>query len=430
MYLAPSGKMFKAGPDQVTRYLDTADTGAWTTVGNSGFGDRPQGSSAMYADGKVLLVGGSDPPTASAEVIDLAAGSPTWRSIAPMAEARRNATATLLPDGAVLVTGGSSGAGWDNSSSPVYAAELWNPTTERWTTLASNAIYRGYHSTALLLPDGRVLSAGGEIGGATAEVFSPPYLFKGARPTISAAPASVGYGQTFTVQTPDAASITAVTWLRLGSVTHAFDESQRINRLSFTASGGSLNVSAPPSTNLSAPGFYMLFIVDGNGVPSVAKMVQLGAAAPTPTPTPTPTATSTPTLAATPTPTRTPTATPTPTLAVTPTPTRTPTPPPAATATPTSTLTPAPPSGLSATVVSNSRVDLTWTDNSTNELGFKIERSTDGTTFSQIGTRGANMTSYSDTTVSRNRMYWYRVRAYNAAGDSAPSNVVQLRARQ
>jgi hypothetical protein len=107
------------------------------------------------------------------------------------------------------------------------------------------------------------------------EIFSPPYLFKGHRPTISSAPATVGYGQTFSVSTAEAASIAKVTWIRLGSVTHAFDQSQRFNSLAFTRGGGSLSVTAPASGNLAPPGHYMLFVVDGNGVPSVARIVQI-----------------------------------------------------------------------------------------------------------------------------------------------------------
>src|SRR5262249_30579474 len=190
--------------------------------------------------------------------------------------------ATLMPDGKVLVTGGSSGSEStnSNSSSPAYAAEMWDPATNSWTTLASNAVYRGYHSTALLLPDGRVLSAGGDFGGPNMEVFSPPYLFNGARPTISSAPESVGYGQNFFVGTPDGASITKVTWLRLASVTHTNNMNQRINRLSFSAGAGGLNVTAPSNNNLCPPGYYMLFILNGSGVPSVAKIVRLDTGAP------------------------------------------------------------------------------------------------------------------------------------------------------
>jgi len=154
---------------------------------------------------------------------------------------------------------------------------MWDPVTNIWTTLASNTVYRGYHSTTLLLPDGRVLSAGGDQGGANAEVYSPPYLFKGARPTIASTPAGVSYGQTFFVGTPNAASITKVTWIRLSSVTHTNNMGQRINRLSFSQATGGLNVTAPSNPNLAPPGYYMLFILNGNGVPSVAQIIRIDA---------------------------------------------------------------------------------------------------------------------------------------------------------
>jgi hypothetical protein len=108
----------------------------------------------------------------------------------------------------------------------------------------------------------------------TAEIFSPPYLFQGPRPTIVSAPASVTYGQTFFVQTPDAANITQVTWIRLSTVTHTFNENQRINLLNFSQAAGGLNVTAPASSNFAPPGHYMLFILQ-NGVPSVAAIVQI-----------------------------------------------------------------------------------------------------------------------------------------------------------
>ena len=228
----------------------------------------------MYADGKILLMGGGDPPTNTAEVIDLNLPSPVWRSVAPMAFARRHLNATLLPDGKVLVSGGTSGAGFDNPDTPVLAAELWNPVTETWTTMASGTIPRLYHSGALLLPDGRVFATGGN-GYNQAEVYSPPYLFRGARPAIAAAPASVAYGQTFFVETPNAASITQVTWVGLSSVTHAFNMNQRINLLSFSQTAGGLNVVAPSSPTLAPIGHYMLFILNSDGVPSVAKIIRL-----------------------------------------------------------------------------------------------------------------------------------------------------------
>jgi hypothetical protein len=188
----------------------------------------------MYAAGKILVVGGGDPPTATAEVIDLTAAQPAWRSVASMSVARRHLNTTLLPDGTVLVTGGSYGSGFDNRTTPVYTAELWDPATEKWTMLSSASVGRFYHSSTVLLPDGRVLSTGGE-NVTDVEVFSPPYLFKGGtRPTMSGVPAAVGYGQKFTIQSPDAMSIAKVTLIRLPSVTHAFNQNQRLNVLQFT----------------------------------------------------------------------------------------------------------------------------------------------------------------------------------------------------
>ena len=123
------------------------------------------GSAVMYAPGKILYVGGGDPPTASAEVIDLNQASPSWRSVPGMAFPRRQLNATMLADGQVLVTGGTSGTGFNNVAGAVHTAELWNPTTETWTTMAEKAKNRTYHGTAMLMPSGRVLSSGSGEGG-------------------------------------------------------------------------------------------------------------------------------------------------------------------------------------------------------------------------------------------------------------------------
>ena len=127
------------------------------------------------------------------------------------------------------------------------------------------------HSAAVLLPDGRVFTSGGQSE-ETAEYFSPPYLFKGTRPTITTAPDTIAHGQQFFVATPEATSITKVHLIRLSSVTHAFNQDQRINRLQFSQGTGGLNVTAPASGNVSPPGYYMLFVVNSTGVPSVAKI--------------------------------------------------------------------------------------------------------------------------------------------------------------
>jgi hypothetical protein len=280
MFVVPDGRVVDVGPDTTTRLLDTRGTGSWSFVANRNHGFRDYGTAAMYAPGKILVVGGGDPPQASAEVIDLNAANPSWRTVASMSVARRHHTSTLLPDGTVLVTGGTAGAGHNNPDAPTLSAELWDPATEAWTTLASGTVPRLYHSAALLLADGRVVVMGGERGAddvePAVEIFSPPYLFKGPRPAMGGAPAQVAYGQRFTVQSAEAAGIAKVTLIRLSTVTHAFNMDQRINVLPFTPGTGALDITAPANANLAPPGFYMLFLVDANGVPSVGSIVQLG----------------------------------------------------------------------------------------------------------------------------------------------------------
>jgi Domain of unknown function (DUF1929)/Calx-beta domain/Kelch motif len=292
MFVAPDGRVFKAGPDQPTWFLDTANSGNWTFVDSRDYGHRFYGSAVMYEPGKILVVGGGDvdgpddDASATAEVIDLNDPAPTWRIVDSMEFARRQLNATLLPNGKVLVTGGVAGDGFNNEAYPVLNAEIWDPVTETWTTLPPMQVTRGYHSTALLLPDGRVLVAGGGQGaGATsfhnvAEFYAPDYLFKGPRPTISAIPAAITFGQSFSISTPNASTINGVSLIRLSSVTHSFDQSQRFTWLNFTKKIGSLRVTAPANGNNAPPGYYMLFIINSKGVPSLAAIIRLKSAAP------------------------------------------------------------------------------------------------------------------------------------------------------
>jgi hypothetical protein len=283
MLVAPNGKAFYAGPERETLFLDTAGAGAWTAGPVSNWGYRDYGSAVMYEPGKILIVGGGN-PTNTAEVINLNNANPSWRYVGPMTHARRQLNATILADGKVLITGGSSGAGHNNSAGAVLAAEMWDPATEQWSLMASMQVRRLYHSTAVLLPDGRVLSAGGGLPWAAgetenhldAEIYSPPYLFKGPRPVIVTAPLTVSYNRKISVVTPDVASITGVLLVKLSSVTHAFNENQRMTRLSFTRGTTSLSVTTPPNRNVCPPGHYMLFIINGVGVPSVAKIIRVG----------------------------------------------------------------------------------------------------------------------------------------------------------
>jgi hypothetical protein len=270
-FLAPNGRVFAA--TTTSRYLDTAGAGSWTTVANNVVGGRDNyGSSALYDFGKVLRAGGGDPPVSSAEVIDLHASTPAWRLVGAMANARRQNNLTLLPDGKVLVTGGSSMAGFNNTTGAVLVAEMWNPSTETWTTMASYTKYRGYHSTALLMPDGRVISSGGD-GQPNGEVYSPPYLFNGTRPTISSAPTDINHGKTFFLGS--SSSISRITMTRLGAATHAINYDQRINFLTFKSASGGYDVFPPVRTEDCPPGYYMLWALNSSGVPSVSKMVRI-----------------------------------------------------------------------------------------------------------------------------------------------------------
>ena len=168
----------------------------------------------MFDDGKVVYTGGGQ-VLASGEMIDLNAAQPSWTYIAPMPAPRRQHNTTLLPDGRVLVTGGSSTSGFNFDDGPKPAI-VWDPDSDAWTTWATEDEYRGYHSESVLLPDGRIVSVGGD-GHPSLQVFSPPYLFQTPRPTITAAPIAVQTGESFFVETPDSANFSAggqVNWLR------------------------------------------------------------------------------------------------------------------------------------------------------------------------------------------------------------------------
>jgi hypothetical protein len=307
-FVAPNGKLFYAGERIRARWLDvdvvtTSGRGKWTS--SAGLihlwpFNRDYGSAAVYDTGKILYVGGggdlnwstndakSSTPTPTAETIDLNVAGAHWSSTDDMHFARRHLNATILPDGQVLVTGGTSAGGFNNLSGAVHAAEVWSPNTGHWTQLASNTIDRAYHSVSLLLPDATVLhGASGDANvplspepypkQANHEIFRPPYLFKGARPTItSLSKSTVTYGEKFTVTTSYAAQITQVRWIRLGSVTHAFDASQRANTLTFTRGSGLVTVTAPSNGRRAPPGHYLLFLLNRNGVPSVGKIVKVG----------------------------------------------------------------------------------------------------------------------------------------------------------
>lgn len=294
LHVAPDGRVLMAGSNAMSYLLDTRGDGTWTPLGARANGSREYGSSAMYAPGKVVYVGGgndagSDLPTAAVEVIDLTEPTPRWRPATPMRHRRRQHNATLLPDGTLLVTGGTGGPGFNDVSPgrPVHTAELWDPATDAWTTLAAEAVDRCYHATALLLPDATVLSAGGGefMAGAVpnapadthrnAQIFRPPYLFRGPRPVITTAPSELTAGAAFTVEVTGP-RVTRVTLMRLGSVTHAIDMNQRCIPVPVTGTTAtSVTATLPAEPGTCLPGHYMLFVLTAAGVPSVASIVRI-----------------------------------------------------------------------------------------------------------------------------------------------------------
>jgi hypothetical protein len=299
----PDGRVLYAGWDQAMQLLDTYDSGTATSVGSRDAVTRVYGSFAQISPGDVIVNGGGagTPGTnSSGTLISFGEGTPATAPALAMARPRRHHYLTVLADGSVLATGGL-GAGADDSlvdldddTAYVKAAELWQPGAAAWRELASAAKVRQYHSVAMLLPDGRVLTGGGGVCGRCQqvgyyennfEIFTPPYLYLrdgsgqlAPRPAIDAAPDAIGYARTFGVTTASAASIAKVALVKLGAPTHAVDQGQRYVPLSFTEADDALTVSQPANAYEAPPGYYMLFLIDDQGVPSVSKIVKVGAA--------------------------------------------------------------------------------------------------------------------------------------------------------
>jgi hypothetical protein len=288
---APNGQALYFGPGDAMWYFNTSGRGAMSYVDGRDGLNREYGAYAMYDIGKVLAAGGGSSVRHSV-VIDMNGTSVQVTRTGDLNAGRRQHNLTVLPDGSVLATGGnSSGASLVDLNAGVYTAELWSPTTNQWQTLASMQKTRQYHSTALLLADGRVLVGGGgicldcqEVGylEKNMEIFSPPYLFNrdgsgtlATRPTITTAPSTVNHLQEFTISTPNAAAISQVVLVRTSSVTHSVNFEQRRVPLNFSVVNGVIRATAPLNSHIAPPGFYMLFVIDNQGVPSVARMVRV-----------------------------------------------------------------------------------------------------------------------------------------------------------
>jgi hypothetical protein len=290
-----AGMVVYAGPQQTSLLLNPA-TRAWSYGPNTNYkAERTFGTSVMlpltpqdgYAS-KILIAGGHTPgATKTAERINLSDAEPTWVNVSPMAKARVELNSTLLPNGQVLVTGGS--AIDDDPSTAVRAAEMFDPATNTWSTKASAAVARLYHSVALLLPTGEVWTAGSNptqgVWEKRMEIYTPPYLLtknesgsivNAPRPAITSYPTRVGYNAQFAIGIRSSAGVRSVALMRPGAVTHARDMEQRLIQLTFTASAESVTLTAPPNGNVAPPGYYLLFVNDTKGVPSVGRFLRIG----------------------------------------------------------------------------------------------------------------------------------------------------------
>lgn len=295
-HLLPNGNVFCSG-DQIASNSFNPSTQTWTlNVATTNYTRSRVGGSSIILPlrpetgyiPKVMILGGDHPATATTEVIDLSATTPAWRMLLPMSLPRVRMNAVLLPTGKVLALGGSSVDEDPNTAS--LAADLFDPVTETWTS-AGVAVYpRLYHSCALLLPDATVAVVGSNPVKGTyeqhMEVYSPAYLYTvdgngnvipAVRPALTSVPAELGYGSSFTINTPDAATIASAVLMRPGSSTHSFDFEQRCVGVSFTPGSGLLTAIAPPNSSIAPPGYYMLFLVNQAGVPSLAQFVHLTA---------------------------------------------------------------------------------------------------------------------------------------------------------
>ncbi len=300
MALLPNGNILHAGPREGDPAILNTSTWTWQTL--SRVDRRYWGSHVIMDEGagkpyRLVRIGGADASNTAQErrtaYVDLR--NPTGgQTFGPsLNTARAHLNTVVLPDGSLLTVGGGLGQGSNGSlyAGPVYQTELFSPATNSWRPVGNQVEPRTYHSTAALLPDGRVLSTGDDRNAVATsnddrvEVYSPPYLFRGPRPAISDAPASVAYNAPFTVTTPQAAAIRRAVLIAPAAVTHSTDMNARSLVLAQSApSGDTLTLTSPASASMAPPGDYMLFLVDDKGVPSIARWVAVGTGATPPPP--------------------------------------------------------------------------------------------------------------------------------------------------
>lgn len=298
--LHSDGRLFHFGPTDINRWITHTGSGSMTNSGTNvpGVHYPKEGAWVMYEEGRILVAGGganttnnpsdttTGTSTANAYTVNLSTTPPTLAPTAPMANARQFANAVVLPNGEVLVMGGNTSGLKFNDTGSIFAAEIWNPATGQWRTVASASVPRNYHSLALLMPDGRVYSAGGGLSGNAADhqdaqLYTPPMLFNAdgtpaTRPTLDAVPAQIGVGSVFTVNaTP---GITQFAFIKMSAITHSMNtDLRRLVLPSTETTPGSYAITAHSNLNVMTPGYWMLFGILPSGAYSTAAIVQVDA---------------------------------------------------------------------------------------------------------------------------------------------------------
>ncbi|MBO3741443.1 galactose oxidase-like domain-containing protein [Actinoplanes flavus] len=293
-YVAPDGKVFGVSYDRMWK-LDPAGAGRVTPLGTLPVPIGVSGSSVMYAPGKLLFAGGgqynngsNQVATNRATLVDINGAKPATAATTAMRLARNWLNLTVLPNGEVLANGGTRVGTQGGAANSQYDSEIWNPATGRWRNAAKAQRIRSYHSTAVLLPGGSVLTAAGGVPGPednfNAEIYYPPYLFtKGAdgrvrwanRPRITGISGSLTYGGKVSLGLADNRKLASLSLIRATSVTHSYNTDQRRVPLSFRQIGPVVTATMPANAKLLPPGTYLLSGVDGNGVPTPSQMVTI-----------------------------------------------------------------------------------------------------------------------------------------------------------
>jgi hypothetical protein len=293
LHLLDDGRLFYSGANVLG--TGTMDPGIWDLDANTyekvpGITKQRLRDEAMSVllppaqDQRVMILGGgltkstTANATDAAAVVDLRKASPRYAPVAPLDTPKMYVSAVILPDSTVLETGGGTKS-VNAGSFPVLSAQIFDPKTSSWTKAASPTVPRLYHSSAILLPDGRVATFGGNPKGSfemRIEIYTPEYLRTGtARPRITSGPAEMTYGGSYSLGTTQVSPLRSAVLVRPAAVTHSSDSNQRLVDLDMTPTATGISVTVPSNPNLTPPGWYMLFVNDANGVPSVAKWVHV-----------------------------------------------------------------------------------------------------------------------------------------------------------